>query len=50
MIVDEIYYMREQINLLRHNILLLNVQLDEIEDTLNRVDNDYDTEKQVEEE
>lgn len=50
MIVDEIYYMREQINLLRHNILLLNVQLDEIEDTLNRVDNDYDTEKQVKEE
>jgi hypothetical protein len=50
MIVDEIYYMREQINLLRHNILLLNVQLDEIEDKLNRVDNDYDTEKQVKEE
>jgi hypothetical protein len=50
MIVDKIYYMREQINLLRHNILLLNVQLDEIEDKLNRVDNDYDTEKQVKEE
>lgn len=50
MTADEMYYMREQINLLRHNILLLIVQLDEIEDTLNRVDSDYDTAKQNKEE
>lgn len=46
---DEIYYIREQLNLLRNNILLLSVQIDEIEDTLNRINDSHDTAKQIKE-